>query len=228
MLNDLTFRKARPADFDVIAAILYSAPAPEEIAIAGSIRRAREWGEAQLRLRGLRTTHVGEMNGEIVVVIDMHPSTSPRGPMSALRSVKFQLRRAAAWSRVFGVRSLPRYIALRRAEERAYPPLPRDAYHFSEMTTSQKYRYSGIGAHARVYGEKEARRLGYRKMSLHTSVINPTKDMVMRHGYELIATGRDAAYERLTGIVGWHLLVKELKERPQGLTPPGIDADSGG
>jgi hypothetical protein len=101
-----------------------------------------------------------------------------------------------------------------------FPPPPDDAYHISEMTTTEKYRYSGIGAHARVFSEKEARRLGYKKMSLHTSVINPTKDMVMRHGYDLVATSTDADYERLAGIAGWHLLVKELKDR----VPPAADA----
>ncbi|MEX2227000.1 MAG: hypothetical protein WEB52_11190 [Dehalococcoidia bacterium] len=228
-MNDLVFRKARPEEFDDIAAIIYGHPACEEIAIAGDVDRARRWGTQQLRLRGLDGVHVGEMDGEIVVVVDINPAASPRGGVAILHRWKFELVRAAAWARVFGVRALPRFIALRRAEERVYPPLPEDAYHISEMTTTEKYRYSGIGAHARVYCEKEARRLGYKKMSLHTSVVNPAKDMVMRHGYALVATGTDAGYERLAGIAGWHLLVKELKDRA---TPPqtsitGDDATPG-
>jgi len=228
MTNDLSFRKARTEDFDAIASILTADPAPEEIAMAGgSGERARRWGEAQLRLRGLRNMHVGEMNGEIVVVVEFGPAAPPSRRFALLHDLRFEAARALAWTRIFGVRSLPRYTTLRRAEARAFPPLPQDAYHFSEMTTTRKYRYSGIGAYARVYGEKEARRLGYKKMSLHTSVINPTKDMVMRHGYELIATGNDRVYERLTGIAGWHLLVKELKDRPSPARPPG-DADATG
>jgi len=221
-MNELSFRRARPDEFEQVASILVADPSVDEVTIAGSEDRARRWGRAQLRLRGLGHMHVGEMNGEIVVVVEIGPARRERGIVPRLHNARAEVTRAIAWARVFGIATLPRYVRIRRAEYRVFPSAPEDAYHFSEMTTAAKYRYSGIGAYARVYGEKEARRLGYKRMSLHTSVVNPTKDMVMRHGYALVATGTDAGYERLSGIAGWHLLVKELKERPTAAaTEPG-------
>ncbi len=47
-------------------------------------------------------------------------------------------------------------------------------------------------------------------MSLITTTTNPARRLYERHGYRVVETRADAAYERYTGIAGRYLMVKEL------------------
>jgi len=48
-------------------------------------------------------------------------------------------------------------------------------------------------------------------MSLTTTTINPARRLYERHGFHVVETKTDGAYERYTGIAGRHLMVKELE-----------------
>jgi len=47
-------------------------------------------------------------------------------------------------------------------------------------------------------------------MALTTTTTNPARHLYIRHGYRVVETRLDPAYERLTGIPGRVLMVKEL------------------
>jgi len=48
-------------------------------------------------------------------------------------------------------------------------------------------------------------------MSLTTHTSNPARRLYERHGYRVVETRTDPAYERYTGIEGRVLMVKELR-----------------
>ena len=47
-------------------------------------------------------------------------------------------------------------------------------------------------------------------MSLVTTVVNPARHLYERQGFKVVETRTDAEYERMTGIPGRNLMVKEL------------------
>jgi len=73
-----------------------------------------------------------------------------------------------------------------------------------------RHRNRGIGGAMLDHAEEEARRRGHRLMSLTTTTANPARHLYERHGFRVVETLTDAAYERYTGIAGRHLMVKEL------------------
>ena len=88
---------------------------------------------------------------------------------------------------------------------------PAGSYYIAEIDVDPDWRNRGIGGALLDYAEAEARAAGYTVMSLTTTTINPARRLYERHGFRVVETKTDAAYERYTGIQGRHLMVKELE-----------------
>jgi ribosomal protein S18 acetylase RimI-like enzyme len=201
----LTFRKATAGDTERIAEIMHSEPGPNAVGICGSVERARAMGYAQVRVEGgpngWQSTVVGELDGEVVVILQAgsQPSGLQVPPALALQAL-----------RIFGPIGVLRLLSRVRTEMKVSPGAPDGAYHIAELHAHPRHRNRGLGGAALDFAEEAARRLGHRQMSLVTDSTNPARRLYERHGFRVVETRSDPAYERITGIAGRHLMVKEL------------------
>ena len=199
-----TVRKGTPRDTNRIAEIVSGEPGQEAIGLTGSAELAREFGMAMVRLpnsqMGWKRTVVAEANGRVVGIVQAGDfpdfGVTPRIVYLAVR--------------VFGLAKLVRLLPRMRARDRVQPKRPRGAYHIAEIDVDPSFRNRGIGSALLDHAEAEARAGGYARMSLTTTTINPARRLYERHGFRVVETKTDAAYERYTGIEGRHLMVKEL------------------
>jgi len=204
-MDGLTFRKATEADTERIARIINDPPGREAVAIAGCVEAAREFGMGWVRLpdspQGWQRTVVGELGGEVVAVLQAGPP--PESP--------FRLTRRVGWLavRVLGV-SVITALPRQRARQRVQVEPPGGSYYIAEIDVDPRCRNRGIGGAALDYAEAQARDDGYRQMSLSTTTENPARRLYERHGFRVVETKTDAAYEKYTDIAGRHLMVKEL------------------
>ena len=207
-MQDLTFRRAAPPDTERIAQIMYGEPPPEAVGLAsGSLELASAFGTALVRLpgspQGWEHTVLAISGGEVVGVLQAGGNSTPF--MSLVRpSLLLRLIRTFGVFRL--LTSLPRLRARLRLDF-DYPP---GAYIIRELHVDPTYRNRGVGSAMLSYAEEDARRRGYRAMSLTTTTANPARRLYERHGFHIAETRTDPAYERHTGIAGRHLMVKEL------------------
>jgi ribosomal protein S18 acetylase RimI-like enzyme len=89
-------------------------------------------------------------------------------------------------------------------------PPPFGAYKVHELHVDPRYRNRGVGGLMLEYAEEDALRGGYRLMSLTTTTANPARRLYECHGFRIVETRTDPAFERYTGIAGRHLMVKDL------------------
>lgn len=203
-MEGLTIRQATPRDTNRIAEIMSGEPGQEAIGLTGSAELAREFGMAMVRLPnspiGWKRTVVAETNRRVVAIVQAGDfpdfGVTPRLVYLAIR--------------VFGPVKLTRLLPRLRAHGRVQPKRPGGAYHIAEITVDPSLRNRGIGGALLDHVEAEARARGYARISLSTTTINPARRLYERHGFRVIETKTDAAYERYTGIEGRHLMVKEL------------------
>jgi ribosomal protein S18 acetylase RimI-like enzyme len=205
-IESLTFRGATPDDTERIAEIIAGEPGQEAIGITGSAEYARRFGLALVRLpnspQGWQFTVVGEINGEVVGI--MQGSGDPP-------QLKVTPAIALLALRTFGLLGVPRLLPRMMARSRVQVRAPRRSYHVAELDVDPRYRNRGIGGALLDYAEKEARATGYTQMSLSTTTINPARRLYERHGFRVVETRTDPAYERYTGIEGRVLMVKDLE-----------------
>ncbi len=210
--ENLTFRKATPADVDRIAEIINGEPGQATsqvtIGLVGDPDLAQAWGKAQIQMPhspvGWEHSVVGELDGQVVVVLQ----AGDESEFSITPAVVVAGLRAAL--RIFGVLGVLRRQRQLRAEELVRIGPPEDSYYIAGLDVDPRHRNRGIGGAALDYAEAEARRLGHRQMSLSTTTINPARHLYERHGFRVVETRTDETYERYTGIPGRHLMVKEL------------------
>ena len=207
-LAGLSFRRAGLADSDRIAEIMHGEPLPEAVGLAfGSPELARALGYELVRMpgspEGWEHTVLSVLNGEAVGVLQAsgdHVSfTTFITPGLVLRLM-----------RIFGpfkfLRGLPRIKAKARLDFN-HPP---GAYTVHELHVDPRCRNRGVGGALLDYAETEARRDGHPCMSLTTTTSNPARRLYERHGFRVVETRTDAAFQRYTGIEGRHLMLKEL------------------
>ena len=203
----LQFRQATPEDTERIAEIIHGEPGQETVGMCGSVERARALGYELVRIpgsaQGWDRSVVGELEGEIVVVLQAGRQVGGVRvtPKLALRAI-----------RIMGLLGAVGLLPKIRAQSRVNPQGPADAYYISELDVHPRHRSRGIGGAALEYAETEARQRGHVQMALVTTTVNPARRLYERHGFRVVETRTDPAYERYTGIPGRHLMVKEHVE----------------
>ena len=207
-VQGLMIRRAVASDLDRIVEIMHSEPMPEGVGLAfGDPELARALGSALIRMpkspMGWERT--------VFAVNDDKPAGMLQADASEVTSasvmkpgVLFRLLR------IFGpvkfLRGLPR-VRIRARLNFAYPA---GAYIVHELHVDPAYRNRGIGGALLDCAEDEARRLGHARIALSTTTSNPARHLYERHGFRIAETKTDPDYERMTGISGRHLMVKEL------------------
>ena len=202
-MEGLTIRKATPHDTERIAEILHGEAGQEATAIAGCEEAAIAFGMAMVRMKnspqGWQHSAAAELDGEVVGVLQSNGG----GDFTITPSLAFLAVRILG---VSVITALPRL----RARKRVDIPHPDGAYRVAELHTHRAFRNRGIGGALLDHAEREARWADLRLMSLNTTTINPARHLYERHGFRVVETRTDPAYERYTGIAGRHLMVKEL------------------
>ena len=204
-MAEITFRPARHDETGRIAEIMFGEPPQEAVRICESIERARRFCYMQVKTPelgiGWDRTVFAVLNGEPVTVLQ---AGSQLGG--------FRVTPRFIWNtiRILGplrtIRSLP-YIS---AQRRVNAPAPEGSYHVGELHTHPDHRNRGLGRAALEYAEEQARKECAPSMSLVTTVINPARHLYERQGFKVVETRTDVEYERMTGIPGRNLMVKEL------------------
>lgn len=203
-----TFRKATPADTERIAEIIHKEAGQEALGLCfGRADLALALGYELIRLpgspMGWEHTVLAELESAPVGVLQADGSQVSFGSFITPGVV---LRVIRIFGLVKAVRGLPRIRARGRIDIDAAP----GAYVVHELHVLPDYRNRGIGGVMLRYAEEDARRLGYRLMSLTTTTSNPARRLYERRGFRVVETRTDSAYERYTGIAGRHLMVKDL------------------
>jgi ribosomal protein S18 acetylase RimI-like enzyme len=205
-MEGLTFRRATPEDTERIAEIMFGNPPRDVVGMLLDEERARQIGKELVRQpnspQGWQRTVLAELGGEAVGVLQgsvEHPG------------VRLSAGLALAALRIYGPVDLVRMVRRLRARRRVDIEEPSGAYGISELHVDPAYRSRGIGGTLLSYAEGQARQVECRVMSLTTHMANPARHLYERHGYRVVETRRDPAYERYTGIEGRLLMVKELR-----------------
>lgn len=201
---DVTFRPARADEVGTIAEIMFSEPPKEAVRVCGGVERARRFCYMQVSV-----PEVGQgWERTVFALLDDQPVTV----LQAGKSSDVRITPRLAWNtvRILGAlrtfRSLPYLRALRRVT----PTAPEGSYYIAELHTHPDHRNKGLGKAALEYAEERARDQGAPLMSLVTTVVNPARHLYERQGFRVVETRTDVEYERLTGIPGRNLMVKEL------------------
>jgi len=204
-MTQITFRPARHDETGRICEIMYSNPPQEAVRICESEDRARRFcymqvGMPELGL-GWERTVLAALDGEPVTVLQ---ASIEKGDYSITPRLVWNTLRVLGPVRT--IRSLP-YIP---AQRRVTPPVPEGSYYIAELHTHPDFRNRGLGKAALEYADAQARKEGCSTMSLVTTVVNPARHLYERQGFEVVETRTDDVYERMTGIPGRNLMVKEL------------------
>ena len=193
-------------DAERIAEIMAGDPGQEATAICGSAALARRFGMAFVHLRGSPQgwphTTVAELDGGVVGIIQAGGATEELRitPGLALLAI-----------RTFGPFRLPGLLHRLQARARVQTRAPDNSYHISELDVDPAFRSRGIGGAMLEWAEAEARARGHKVMSLSTTTTNPARRLYERHGFRVAQTLTDQAYERMTGIPGRYLMLKDLR-----------------
>lgn len=204
-MGELSIRAATATDSHRIADVLSGEPGQEAIAISGSAGLARRFGMAFVHLRGSPQgwphTTVAELDNLVVGIIQAGGATEELRitPSLALLAI-----------RTFGPMRLPGVLRRLQARARVQTNAPAGSYHVSELDVDPAFRNRGIGGAMLDWAETEASARGHKVMSLSTTTNNPARRLYERHGFRVAQTLTDPAYERITGIAGRHLMLKDL------------------
>ncbi|MBI5285092.1 MAG: GNAT family N-acetyltransferase [Chloroflexi bacterium] len=202
---EVVMRQPVAADLGAILVIRGGAPSDEQIGLAGGdAGRAVRFRDGLLRISydapTIAQTTLALRDGE------------PVGLLQAGREMDdaISMRIIVLTLRVYGPVGALRMLSREKARQRVSFGAPEDAYHIAELHVAEAWRGHGIGAAMLEHGERAARDSGYRKMSLTTTLSNPARRLYERAGFRVVETRTDAEYERITGIPGRVLMIKEL------------------
>ena len=201
-------RQSARSDRDAIIAAKYTDPEPEIRAVVKTRRGSLAVG-ALLYDHGIEAvrerTVVAEVDG---VVAGMMETLLPG------QHIQLDWRTYAAVLGVGLVRLGPvtlfRYLRYARAQARVDIDHPQDSHYVAHLNVHPEFRNQGIGAALLAEAERQAREAGLRRLSLSMYITNPAQHLYERTGYRIVETKTDAAFERLVGVPGYVLMVKEL------------------
>ena len=204
-MTEIAFRQARQNETGRIAEIMFGDPPQEAVRVCDGVERAKRFCYMQVRQPDLGMswdrTVFAILDGEPVTVLQ---AGSQLGGFSVTPVLIWQTIRILGPRRA--LRSLP-YIT---AQRRVNAPAPDGSYHIAELHTPPDFRNRGLGKAALEYADAQARKEGCSTMSLVTTVLNPARHLYERQGFRVVETRTDKVYERMTGIPGRNLMVKEL------------------
>ncbi len=198
-------RQAVAADLGAIFAIRGGAPSDHEIGLAGGdVGRAVRFRDGLLRISydapTLAQTTLAVRDGEPLGLLQAGPEMS-----AAISS-----RIVVLTLRGFGPLGALVMLTREKARRRVSVHVPHDTYHIAELHVAEAWRGCGIGAAMLEHGERAARDGGYARMSLTTTLSNPARRLYERADFRVVETRTDAEYERITGIPGRVLMIKDL------------------
>lgn len=200
----IEIRAATAADVAAISRIMNYPPEPPLATMLGS-RRASRLGDLLVRAGvnlGLGHTFVSVVDGKIAGVLDCGGRSAPDAPAASF--LKLLPKIVVILGPV-----LPRAVygmSLRRRVD--FEALP-DAFPIGGLYVDETLRNRGIGGRLLEHAEGLARGR-WSRMCIETGITNPARRLYERHGYKVIATKTDTAYERLTGSPGRILMAKDL------------------
>lgn len=203
-LADLEIRAAKRADLPTISRIMNYPPEPPMATMLGAVRASR-LGDILVRAGinlSLEDSMVAVVDGKVAGVMECGgrsgPGTATGRYLRLLPQIVSTLGPALPRA-VYGMR-------LQRKVE--FDPLP-DAFAVVELYVDEAMRGRGIGGRLLDHADSLARGK-WSLMCIETGVTNPARRLYERHGFRVIETKTDAAYERLTGSPGRILMVKNL------------------
>jgi len=207
-MEDVTIRPACADDIDRLIASLYDDPPRDLLGLVPDPVKARAVGAVLVR-RGLaidlQLTAVAIVDGLVVGLVEVRrPGEDSRMTPWSMLSV------AGREVAIVGVGGLWRYARYQRARSRVEMPHPSDALYVGELDVHREFRNRGIGGALLRHADEQARSERFTRIALTTTTSNPAQHLYQRHGFQIVETRLDPAYERLTGIPGRVLMVKDL------------------
>lgn len=203
-MEGLAIRPATASDLQRIAELIGGDPGQEAIGLIGNSRLAGKLDMAFVKASGTRgweRSVMADLDGETVGVIQAGGD---------LREFSIGLSDVWLALRVLGpVRMFTRIPAF-YARARIQPARPPGAYHIAEIDIDPEYRGRGIGGALLDWAEAQARKQGFKRISLTTTTSNPARRLYERHGFVIAETKTDPVYQRYTGIEGRYLMLKDL------------------
>ena len=198
-------RPATAADVARIIEIVNGETGDEAIALTGNPELAREYRRKLVELERIpnseRVTALAQADDRIVGVIQYR--FGDRGRHGRLAHIRIL---ASLVGPLGVVRRAPRLWA----RMRAHIPIPADAFYLTLVHVETSSQGEGIGTRLLEWADREAHRLGARRMCLTTTLDNPALQLYERNGYTVTATADDPVYVRRLGVPGRVLMEKEL------------------
>ena len=208
-ISELKLRRATRADMEAVIAVIYDDPPRDLMGMANNAAEARVIGALGVRHgieADVRRTVVAEQDGSLVGIIEtMRPADSDA------MSAGTMLRMLRGGLRIGGPSLLWRYLRYSCARAKVQVEPAPASYYIAELDVHPDHRNRGIGGALLRYAEAAARADCFERMSLATTITNPARHLYERHGFIVVETRTDPAYERLTGIPGRVLMVKSLE-----------------
>ncbi|MBI5949696.1 MAG: GNAT family N-acetyltransferase [Chloroflexi bacterium] len=202
----LTFRQATSDDSDVLADLVIGTAEQEMTRVAlalfglDSLTRARAlfrltWRAAE----NWRTSTIAELDGEPVGMLQSGSSAMKVTPSLIVAALK-----------ALGPLGVARVVRGMRLQSKVSPRKPAGVFVISELHVSPAARGGGIGSALLGVAERRAREQSRSQMALVTLTTNPAIRLYERNGYRIAATATNRTYERLTGVSGRVLMLKDL------------------
>jgi len=201
----------RPATADDVARIVEivnGEAGGETVALMGSPELAREYRRKLVEHEGIpnpdRVTAVAQEGDRVVGVIQYRfGDRGGHGRFAHLRIL------ASLVGPLGVVRRAPRLIARLRAQIH----IPEDALYLTLVHVATASQGEGIGTCMLEWADREAKRLGARRMCLTTTLDNPALKLYERNGYIVTKTADNPVYARRLGVPGRVLMEKPVRIR---------------
>ena len=201
--SDLTARRGRLDDADVLASLMFIVPSREAVAMTGSAAAAVRLAASLLRHAIANRTSVvivAERAATPVAFAEVsNGSDMPSFPVVAragINAMGLVGTLAAAW------RS--------RARSQVELQAPPGGVHLVELQVSPEHRNRRVGAFLLREVDDYAIAQRAAHISLTTATDNPARRLYERSGYRIVDQKTNARYERLTGSAGRVLMVKPV------------------